>query len=121
MSTHQVWPPDHTHLVSEGGAVPTHDEIVAARDRAAAVLLTLPNVTSVGIGGRLRAGQPVTELVLTVYVDAKVSADQLAPSERIPSEIEGLPTDVVHLPTVGTTRVATPAPPGRPFDPVREA
>jgi len=94
----------------------THDEIVAARDRAEAVLLRLPNVTSVGIGGRVRAGQPVPELVLTVYVDVKVPADQLAPSERIPGEIEGLPTDVVEMPTVGTTRAA-PAPPGRPFIP----
>jgi hypothetical protein len=95
----------------------THDEIVAARDRAEAVLLRLPNVTSVGIGGRVRAGQPVTELVLTVFVDVKVPADQLTPSERIPGEIEGLPTDVVQMPTVGTTRATPPAPPGRPFIP----
>jgi hypothetical protein len=96
--------------------VPTHDDIVAARDRAEAVLLRLPNVTSVGIGGRVRAGQPVSELVLTVYVDVKVPADQLAPAERIPAEIERLPTDVVQMPTVGTAR-ATPAPPGRPWIP----
>lgn len=95
----------------------THDEIVAARDRAEAVLLRLPNVTSVGIGGRVRAGQRIPELVLKVYVDVKVPADQLAPSERIPSEIEGLPTDVVQMPTVGTTAAAAPAPPGRPAIP----
>jgi hypothetical protein len=99
--------------------VPTHDELMAAKDRAASVLLRLPNVTSVGIGGRVRAGQPVSELVLTVYVDAKVPSDQLARTERIPPEIEGLPTDVVQMPTTGTSRVsaAQPAPPGQPFVP----
>lgn len=93
--------------------MPTHNEIVAAKDRAAAVLLRLPNVTSVGIGGRVRAGQRLPELVLKVYVDSKVPTDQLAPSERIPSEIEGLPTDVVQMPTVGTGATG-PAPPGQP-------
>lgn len=93
--------------------MPTDDEIVAAKDRAATVLLRLPNVTSVGIGGRVRAGQRVSELVLKVYVDAKVPIDQLAPSERIPAEIEGLPTDVVQMPTVGTI-ATTPVPPGQP-------
>jgi len=97
--------------------VPTHDEFVAARDRAEAVLLRLPNVTSVGIGGRVRAGRRIPELVLKVYVDVKVPADQLAPSERMPDEIEGLPTDVVQMPTVGTSAVATPAPPGQPAIP----
>ncbi len=81
--------------------MPTHDELMAAKDRAATVLLRLPNVTSVGIGGRVRAGQRIPELVLKVYVDAKVSADQLAAADRIPAEIEGLPTDVVQMPTVG--------------------
>lgn len=94
--------------------MPTHDEIVAARDRAAPVLLRLPNVTSVGIGGRVRSGQRIPELVLKVYVDVKVPAGQLAPSERIPSEVEGLPTDVVQMPTVGSEDVATPVPPGSP-------
>ena len=97
--------------------MPTHDELMAAKDRAATVLLRLPNVTSVGIGGRVRAGQRIPELVLKVYVDAKVPADQLAATDRIPAEIEGLPTDVVQMPTVGTGAVATPAPPGQPVIP----
>ena len=70
-------------------------------------------MTSVGIGGRVRAGQRIPELVLKVYVDVKVPTDQLAPSERIPDQIEGLPTDVVQMPTVGTT-AAAPTPPGQP-------
>ena len=97
--------------------MPAHDEIVAAKERAAPALLRLPNVTSVGIGGRVRGGQRIPELVLKVYVDAKVPADQLTPAERVPSEIEGLPTDVVQMPTVGTGDVATPAPPGQPAIP----
>ena len=96
--------------------MPTNDEIVAARDRAADILIRLPNVTSVGIGGRVRAGQRIPELVFKVYVDVKVPADRLAPSERIPSEIEGLPTDVVQMPTVGASD-AGPAPPGQPAIP----
>ena len=97
--------------------MPTHEDIVAAKNRAAKVLLNLPNVTSVGIGGRVRGGERLSELVLKVYVDAKVPVDQLTPSERIPAEIEGLPTDVVQMPTVGTTAAATPAPPGQPAIP----
>jgi hypothetical protein len=94
--------------------VPTHDELMAAKDRAAPVLLRLPHVTTVGIGGRVRGGQRIHELVIKVYVDAKVPADQLAPADRIPAEIEGLPTDVMEMLAVGSEDVATPAPPGQP-------
>lgn len=94
--------------------MPTHEELVAAKDRAATVLLTLPNVTAVGLGGRVRDGQRIDELVLKVFVDAKVPDDQLVPAEVIPAEIEGLPTDVVQIPTVGQSAAGTPAPPGQP-------
>jgi hypothetical protein len=100
--------------------VPTYEELVAARDRAAPRLLRLLNVTSVGIGGRVRGGERIPELVLKVCVDLKVAADQLEPSDRIPSEIDGLPTDVRQMSTVGIRATATDPPQGQPRIPVRK-
>lgn len=61
-------------------------------------LRAYPNVHSVGIGGRERAGKPTGELVLKVFVHRKVSLDSLGPGEKIPVSFEGVPIDVVEAP-----------------------
>ncbi len=77
------------------------DEAQAAYRRAQAVrqmhegeLLRLTNVVGVGIGLRQRGGRRTSEVALVVMVQRKVPAESLAPGQRIPSEIEGVPVDV---------------------------
>ncbi|HEX3475965.1 MAG TPA: hypothetical protein VHT91_13155, partial [Kofleriaceae bacterium] len=62
-----------------------------------AQLQHLPNVQGVGLGGKERGGQPTGETSIVVVVRKKLPADQLSPAEVIPSEIEGLPTDVIEI------------------------
>lgn len=78
--------------------------------RAAERLLKLPGVHSVGIGGRMRGGQPTGELVVKVFVTRKQPLDELAPAARVPPEIEGLPTDVEECPPF-EDKVGVPAKP----------
>ncbi len=77
--------------------MPTEEELLAIKERAAARLMALPSVTGVGIGGRMRGGQPTGELVLKVYVKRKLPANEVDPAELVPAEIEGIPTDVSEL------------------------
>ncbi|HYT77206.1 MAG TPA: hypothetical protein VEL79_20790 [Vicinamibacterales bacterium] len=72
-------------------------EYFAIKDRAANRLLAIPHVNLVGIGGRERNGQPTGEVVIKVFVTRKRPAAELPPDEVIPSEIEGVPTDVVEM------------------------
>jgi hypothetical protein len=86
----------------------TDEELFAIKDRAHARLTALPNVTSVGIGGRVRGGERINELVLKVHVDTKIPKSELPPDQRIPPEFEGIPTDVVEMPHTGTAAQAPP-------------
>ena len=84
--------------------------------RAAARLAKLPGVHNIGIGGRERAGQPTGQLVLKVFLEKKRKPEDINPSEMIPAEIEGLPTDVVET---GPFKLS--AAQGKPPFPVQEA
>lgn len=55
-----------------------------------------PNVQGVGIGNKVVHRIVTKEKVLQVYVTRKVYGSLLAPDQRIPDEIEGVPTDVVE-------------------------
>jgi hypothetical protein len=97
--------------------MPTDEELLAIKDRATAQLSTNPNVTGVGIGGRVRAGERINELVLKVYVTKKLPSAEVDPSSLIPAEFEGIPTDVAELPAAGTL---AQAPTGKPEVPVAQ-
>jgi len=56
-----------------------------------AALLSLPNVTGVGIGER--RGVPV----IKVFVTRKVPAADLQPHEVVPKSLQGYPTDVDEI------------------------
>lgn len=77
--------------------------------KAAAELLKLPGVHSVGIGGRMRHGQPTGELVIKVLVTRKLSPADLPAEARIPAEFDGVPTDVEQCPLFEEKRL-----PGKP-------
>ncbi len=65
-------------------------------------LLHKANVVGVGIGLRQRGGEYTGELALVVSVTHKVPLEELAPEDRIPGEIDGVPVDVQE---VGTLRI----------------
>lgn len=88
---------------------PTEEEYRALAQRAAAALLRLPGVHSVGIGGRMRAGQPTGELVIKVLVARKRPRGEVDPAGLIPGEFEGVPTDVEECPPFAPRAV-----PGKP-------
>ncbi len=75
--------------------------IQEVKRRWEAELLRKANVVAVGIGYRQRGGHPTDELCLVVSVRRKVPAEKLAPEDRIPPEIDGVPVDVQE---VGTLR-----------------
>lgn len=95
----------------------SEEELFGIKERAHDELTRIPGVTGVGIGGRVRGGERVQELVLKVYVDKKLPADRLEPSRLIPSEFEGVPTDVSEMPSTGQSAQAPPPPPGKPDKP----
>jgi hypothetical protein len=83
------------------------DEYFAIKERAAAVLLKIPHVTAVGLGGRERNGQPTGEIVIKVFVDRKRPRDEVPSDELIPASFEGVATDVVEM---GPPRLLAPVP-----------
>lgn len=62
--------------------------------RHEARLMKKANVIGVGVGFRERGGKPTDEVALIVNVTRKLSGDQVAPEDLIPSEIEGVAVDV---------------------------
>jgi hypothetical protein len=59
------------------------------------VLMGLPGVFGVGYGYRERGGVTTQELCFRVYVHEKRPLSALAPDDVVPSELFGIPTDVL--------------------------
>ena len=76
----------------------TPREILELRERAREQLLGIPGVLAVGFGLKQVAGELTERRVLRVYVDEKKPLDALAPDDVVPSEIEGVQTDVLTIP-----------------------
>lgn len=60
-------------------------------------LMRCANVVGVAIGRRIVGGETTDEAVLVVMVSKKVPADQLAPEDLLPREIEGVKVDVQQV------------------------
>jgi hypothetical protein len=65
--------------------------------RHAAALMSLKNVVGVGIGKKEGSVGEAKAWVITVYVEKKVALSQLDPKDRVPSELEGVPTKVLEI------------------------
>ncbi|GAA4620994.1 hypothetical protein GCM10023108_52420 [Saccharopolyspora hordei] len=59
-------------------------------------LLDLPGVTAVDIGARHSAGRCTGQQVIIVSVARKKPRDQLEPGACVPSDVFGIPTDVIE-------------------------
>jgi hypothetical protein len=60
-------------------------------------LMAKANVLGVGVGIRERAGARGEQVAVVVLVRRKVPVSQLAPQDRIPAEIDGVPVDVQEV------------------------
>lgn len=90
-----------THPEGAGSADVSPTEQMArlqeVKRRWEAELLRKANVVAVGIGYRQRGGRPTDELCLVVSVRRKVPLEELAPEDRIPPELDGVPVDVQEV------------------------
>jgi hypothetical protein len=72
----------------------THAAIRPVKQRIEDELLAQPGVVGVDINEKVTKGTPTGELAIVVYVKEKKPKNTLSKAETIPSEIEGIPTDV---------------------------
>jgi len=59
--------------------------------------LRKPRVLNLAVSTKFVDGEDTGRECITAYVSEKIPRNLLAPEEIIPSEIEGVPTDVVEL------------------------
>lgn len=88
----------------DSGAEEGASSLAAETERVMAIksaheqrLLAKPNVVGVGVGFRQKGGRPTRQVALVVMVRQKVPEGQLAPADRIPASIEGVPVDVQEV------------------------
>jgi hypothetical protein len=68
--------------------------VYAVLPKARQVLFGIPGVHAVGVGTKIIGGQFTQEPVVMVFVERKKPLAELPPEEVIPSEIDGVKTDV---------------------------
>ena len=68
--------------------------ITEVQAKYAGELMKKAHVVGVGVGMAKVNGAYTNEMALVVLVDKKVPMEELAPEDRIPSEIEGVRVDV---------------------------
>ena len=69
-------------------------DVKGIKDKYSKFLLSLPNVTNLGIGPKVRSGTTTSEMAIKVFVNRKIPLSELGEKDRIPESIEGVPTDV---------------------------
>ena len=89
--------------------MPDFEDIRPVKERVEAKLRTYPGVHAVGIGEKYVDGKPSGEPSILVLVVEKKPLDQLQPEEIIPSEIEGIKTDVIQVPMPKLVMAANPS------------
>lgn len=94
-----------------------HGDVARVRAAHERSLLTLPNVVGVAEGLRSRKGKPTNEQCIVVLVSRKKRKSALAAKERIPSQVDGVPVDVVEVGPIralgAVGEAGRPAPAGR--------
>jgi len=86
-----------TSSESETRPIESYQKVMAVKEKHEGALLNKANVMGVGVGLRMRAGEPTDEVVLVVMVTRKVPRAQLAPEDYVPSEIDGVPIDIQEI------------------------
>lgn len=73
------------------------DLVRLVKARHEAELMEKKNVVGVGVGYRERLGVQTDELAIVVLVTRKIPSRMLAPEDRIPEFIDGVPIDVQEV------------------------
>ncbi len=74
-----------------------YQRALTVKMRYEARLMSMANVVGVGVGVRQRGGQILDEIALIVLVDRKRPWSELAPEDRVPSQLDGVPVDVQEI------------------------
>ena len=72
-------------------------EIVQAKEQHKATILAKPNVVGVGTGYKVVGGVTTEDLCIMAMVSKKIPRDGLEPEAMIPSELDGVGTDVLQV------------------------
>lgn len=75
----------------------TYTQALIVKNNHEDELLNKANVVGVGIGVRQKDGQFTEEIAIVVMVDRKQPWDHLAPEDRLPSHLDGVPVDVQEI------------------------
>ena len=78
--------------------LPGQNEIEEKLEQAKRILLKIPGVLSVAWGYKETTGKPTQQLSFIVMVREKKAPESLSPEEMVPSEVLGIPTDVIRMP-----------------------
>jgi hypothetical protein len=73
-------------------------DYIAVKNRALEGLLARAGVHAVGVGAKIANGERTQEPAVIVYVEQKKPLDEIAPADLVPSEIDGVKTDVIEMP-----------------------
>ena len=84
------------------------EKIRTVKEKHGAAIMAKENVVGVGVGYKETKGVKTDRLSLVVMVKKKVSVEELKERDVIPTEIEGVITDVIEVGEI----VALQAPPG---------
>lgn len=85
--------------------------IANAIDKQQSGLLARANVQGVGIGHKIKGGVDTGTLSLTVFVSHKVAPGLLSDTDKIPKQVDKIPTDVIETGMIfagGTSQAITP-------------
>jgi len=74
----------------------TYDQMTRAQDRYHEQAMTIPGVHGTSIGQKDIAGETTPSLAIVVHVEKKRPLEDLPVSDRIPTSIDGFPTDVIE-------------------------
>jgi hypothetical protein len=96
--------------------MPDFDRILAIKKEAQKRLFAIPGVHAVGVGAKIVGGKRTGEVSISVFVTQKKAVSDLSLEQRIPSEIEGIKTDVIEQSRV---RRANGLPDKKTYRPVR--
>lgn len=82
--------------------------VANAIDKQQSALLARANVQGVGIGHKIKGGVDTGTLSLTVFVSHKVDPDLLADGDKIPKQVDKIPTDVIETGVIFAGGALTP-------------
>lgn len=81
--------------------MPDEDEVinhaVAVKAKYEGELMNYPNVVGVGVGMRHRRRRITSQVSIVVTVRRKLPRAQLDPDDVLPTELEGIPVDVLEV------------------------